>query len=61
MKNDFVPVVDRRFNLRADWGAVDCQVLAVEPNKMLSYTWAAYGLDPAYAAPRALCVLAFTA
>ena len=46
MKNDFKPVVDHRFNLRADWGAVDCQVLAVEPNKTLSYTWAAYGLLP---------------
>ena len=39
MKNDFKPVVDHRFKLRADWGAVDCQVLAVEPNKTLSYTW----------------------
>jgi uncharacterized protein YndB with AHSA1/START domain len=45
MKNDFQPVVDHRFNLRADWGAVDCQVLAVEPYKSLSYTWAAYGLE----------------
>ena len=45
MKNDFKPVVDHRFNLRADWGAVDCQVTAVEPNKTLSYTWAAYGLE----------------
>ena len=45
MKNDFAPVVDRRFNLRADWGVVDCQVRAVEPNKTLSYTWAAYGLE----------------
>ena len=45
MKNDFKPVVDHRFNLRADWGVVDCQVLAVEPNKMLSYTWAANGLE----------------
>ena len=45
MKNDFQPVVGHRFNLRADWGAVDCQVLAVEPNKTLSYTWAAYGLE----------------
>ncbi len=45
MKNDFKPVVDRRFNLRADWGTVDCQVLAVEPNKTLSYTWAVYGLE----------------
>ena len=45
MKNDFEPVVDHRFNLSADWGAVDCRVLAVQPNKMLSYTWAAYGLE----------------
>ncbi len=45
MKNDFKPVVDHRFNLSADWGAVDCQVLTVEPNKTLSYTWAAYGLE----------------
>ena len=37
MKTDFKPVVDHRFNLRADWGAVDCQVLAVEQNKTLSY------------------------
>ena len=39
MKNDFKPVVDHRFSLRADWGAVDCQVMAIEPNKTLSYTW----------------------
>ena len=45
MKNDFVPLVDHRFSLRADWGAVDCQVLAVEPQKTLSYSWAAYGLE----------------
>ena len=45
MKNDFKPVVDHRFNLRADWGAVDCKVVAVEPNKTLSYTWAAHGLE----------------
>jgi uncharacterized protein YndB with AHSA1/START domain len=45
MKNDFEAVVGRCFNLRADWGAVDCRVLAVEPNKTLSYTWAAYGLE----------------
>ncbi len=45
MRNDFEPVVDHRFNLRADWGAVDCKVLAVEPYKRLSYTWAAMGLE----------------
>jgi uncharacterized protein YndB with AHSA1/START domain len=45
MQNDFKPVVDHRFNFRADWGAVDCKVLVVEPGKTLSYTWAAYGLQ----------------
>src|SRR3954453_19091139 len=40
MKNDFKPKVGHRFNLRGDWGGVlDCEVLAVEPNTMLSYTW----------------------
>jgi uncharacterized protein YndB with AHSA1/START domain len=45
MKNDFKPVVGHRFDLRADWGAVGCQVVAVEPNRTLSYTWEAYGLE----------------
>ena len=45
MKNDFQPVVGHRFDLRADWGAVDCRVLELEPNKTLSYTWAALGLE----------------
>jgi uncharacterized protein YndB with AHSA1/START domain len=40
MKNDFKPVVGHSFNLRGDWGGVlDCEVLTVEPNKTLSYTW----------------------
>ena len=50
MKNDFKPVAGHRFNLRRDPQpnvsvVVDCEVLEVEPNKMLSYTWAAYGLE----------------
>ena len=40
MKNDFAPVVGHRFNLCGDWGGVlDCEVLTVEPNRTLSYTW----------------------
>ncbi|MCG5475122.1 MAG: SRPBCC domain-containing protein [Sinorhizobium fredii] len=40
MKNDFSPVVGHRFNLRGEWGGVlDCEVLAVEPNRRLTYTW----------------------
>ena len=45
MKNDFAPVVGHHFTLTADWGAVDCQVMTVEPPTTLSYTWAAYGLE----------------
>jgi len=45
MRNDFRPVVGHRFDLRADWGRVDCQVLVVEPNKTLSYTWEGHGLE----------------
>jgi uncharacterized protein YndB with AHSA1/START domain len=45
MKNDFKPVVDHRFKFTGDWGSVDCQVRTVEPNRTLSYTWAAMGLE----------------
>jgi uncharacterized protein YndB with AHSA1/START domain len=49
MKNDFVPVVGRRFNLSGEWGGVlDCEVLAIEPNKTLSYTWDFAHADAAY-------------
>jgi uncharacterized protein YndB with AHSA1/START domain len=45
MKTDFKPVVGDRFNFRADWGAVDGEVLAIEPNKTLTYKWDALGLE----------------
>lgn len=45
MKTDFEPVVDRKFKLTGDWGAVDCQVLEIEPEKTLAYSWAAHGLE----------------
>lgn len=45
MKTDFKPAVDHRFTLRADWGTVECQVTAIEPNKSLSYRWDALGLE----------------
>ena len=52
MKNDFRPVVGHRFNFRATpmphWnGVVDCQVLAVEPDRRLSYSWNASGEEAA--------------
>jgi uncharacterized protein YndB with AHSA1/START domain len=49
MKNDFAPVVGHRFNLRGEWGGVlDCEVLVVEPNKELAYTWNHAHDDPAF-------------
>jgi uncharacterized protein YndB with AHSA1/START domain len=49
MKNDFKPVVGHSFTLRANpqpnWsGVIDCEVLAVEPNKAVSYTWGTMGV-----------------
>src|SRR5947208_14020412 len=38
MKNDFKPAMGHRCNFRADYlpnGALDCEVLAVQPNKTL--------------------------
>ena len=50
MKNDFQPVVGHGFNLRGEWGGVlDCEVLTVEPNKTLAYTWNFANDDAAYA------------
>jgi uncharacterized protein YndB with AHSA1/START domain len=49
MKNDFAPVVGHRFNLRGEWGGVlDCEVLVVEPNRELAYTWNHAHDDPAF-------------
>jgi uncharacterized protein YndB with AHSA1/START domain len=50
MKNDFNPLVGHRFNLRRTPKpdvniVVDCQVLVVEPNRTLSYTWSAFDLE----------------
>ncbi len=52
MKNDFAPVVGRKFNFRATpmphWnGVVDGEVLVVEPQRRLSYRWEASGDEAA--------------
>jgi uncharacterized protein YndB with AHSA1/START domain len=49
MENDFQPVVGQAFTLRMkpmpNWnGIIECQVLAMEPCKTLSYTWGTLGL-----------------
>jgi uncharacterized protein YndB with AHSA1/START domain len=50
MDNDFQPVVGHKFSFRAtpmpNWnGVVDSEVLVVEPNKKLSYSWGSMGLE----------------
>jgi uncharacterized protein YndB with AHSA1/START domain len=52
MKNDFQPIVGHRFNFFATpiphWnGVTDCEVLAAEPNKRLSYSWNSSGDEAA--------------
>jgi uncharacterized protein YndB with AHSA1/START domain len=52
MNNDFEPVVGHRFNFRAppmpNWnGITDCEVLVVEPQQRLSYSWSASGDEAA--------------
>jgi len=50
MKSDFQPVVGHRFTLKRNPKpgvhiVVDCEVLDVEPNRSLSYTWNAFDLQ----------------
>jgi uncharacterized protein YndB with AHSA1/START domain len=50
MDNDFQPVVGHRFSFRStpmpNWnGVIDSEVLVVEPNKKLSYSWGSLGLE----------------
>jgi uncharacterized protein YndB with AHSA1/START domain len=50
MKNDFEPVVGRKFQFRSEpmpsWdGVIDCKVLIVDHLKRLSYSWSSLGLD----------------
>ena len=49
MDNDFQPVVGHKFNFRSTpnphWdGIIQSEVLVVEPNQKLSYTWSSLGL-----------------
>jgi uncharacterized protein YndB with AHSA1/START domain len=49
MNNDFEPTPHNKFQFRADpvpqWnGIIDCEVLAIDPPKTLSYTWSSLGL-----------------
>jgi len=45
LNSDFAPVVGHDFKFTQDWGAIDCTVTEVEPERSLAYTWAAFGLE----------------
>ena len=45
MACEFAPDVGHRFRFNAEWGAIDCEVLTVEPHRSLAYTWTGMGLD----------------
>jgi uncharacterized protein YndB with AHSA1/START domain len=50
MDNDFQPVVGHKFNFRStpvpNWdGVIACEVLVVEPNRKLSYSWDTMGSE----------------
>lgn len=45
LQSDFAPVVGRDFKFTQEWGAIDCRVTEVEPERSLAYTWAAFGLE----------------
>lgn len=50
LRNDFAPVIGHRFTFNTAWGGVmNCQVLELEPNRSLSYTWDFDNDDAAYA------------
>ena len=49
MANDFQPLVGHKFTLRStpvpNWaGIIECEVLLVEPNSRLSYSWGTMGM-----------------
>jgi uncharacterized protein YndB with AHSA1/START domain len=50
MNNDFKAEIGHKFKLRGEWGGVlDCEVLAIDPERSLSYAWDHDNDDPLYA------------
>lgn len=45
MQSDFAPALGHKFRFTADWGGIDCKVREIEPQRTLSYSWDAYGLE----------------
>lgn len=45
MAGDVAPTLGHRFAFGADWGHVDCEVVEVEPERTLAYSWDGKGLE----------------
>lgn len=45
MRTDFEPRLDHDFKFSAEWGAVECKVLEIEPERRLAYSWGDGVLD----------------
>ena len=45
MRTDFAPNPGQAFRFEADWGAVTGEVLEIEPETRLAYSWSAHGLE----------------
>ena len=50
MENDFEPTVGHRFTFRStpvpNWnGVIESEILVIEPNKKLSYSWGTLGME----------------
>ncbi|MDB5681247.1 MAG: polyketide cyclase [Sphingomonas bacterium] len=49
MKNDFAPAIGHKFNLSGEWGGtLDCEVLEIEPEETLAYSWDYVHDDPQF-------------
>ncbi|MEQ1768540.1 MAG: SRPBCC domain-containing protein [Devosia sp.] len=45
MNSDFKLELNHSFKFSEAWGEIECTVKTVEPNKVLAYSWSAFGLD----------------
>lgn len=45
MRTDFEPRLGHAFSFTAEWGAVECKVMEIEPEHRLAYSWGDGVLD----------------
>lgn len=45
MAGDIRPELGHAFSFSGDWGAVACEVLEIDPGRVIAYTWNGLGLE----------------